>query len=185
VPTQSLPVEPAAPLSSDAELVPRLRAGEPAALAEVYRRHAGALLGTAVRLLGAEAEAQDLVQDLFVGLPEALARYEERGQFAPWLRRILVRMALMQLRRGRRRRESGLESAGATVDRRHAAGTDGIALRRALDQLPQGDRTLIVLRAIEGYRHEEIAELLGVRRNTVEVRYHRALHRLRELLEER
>lgn len=171
-----------APAIPTAPPLERLRRGEPAALAETYRRHAPALRRLAGRLLGSSTEADDLVQDLFVGLPEALARYEERGEFRGWLRRIVVRLVLMRQRSRRRRRESWLDPQSSPPA--PVAPNDHGALSGLLAELPAEQRMVVVLRAIEGYSHTEVAELLGMRRNTVEVRYHRALQRLRRLVEE-
>lgn len=168
--------------SAEGDLVCRLRAGEERAIAETWHEYAGGLLNLAYRLTGRSDDAEDVVQDLFVGLPEALQKYEERGQFLPWLRRITVRLALMRLRRGRQRGEVRLELAPNTT---HRQPTDSLALEAALARLPDEQRTVVVLKVIEGYSHEEIAELLGIRRNASEVRLHRALARLRTTLEDR
>ncbi len=171
---------PPKPAWDEPDLIAGLRAGKPEALAEVYRRHAGSLLAVACRLTGSSAEAEDVVHDLFVRLPEALVQYEERGQFTFWLRQCGVRMALMRLRAGRRRNEVAL---GESAARRHDP-TQGVALVRALDQLPTDQRAVVVLKVIEGYSHGEIAELLGISRNASEVRLHRGMRRLRRLLED-
>ncbi len=180
----SSPLSAGAPPSIDAAPLEALRRGEISALSEVYRCHAPGLRLLARRLLGSASEADDLVQDLFVGLPEALERYEERGRFGEWLRRIVVRLALMRQRSGRRRRESPLELVTASARPRTPDPTARLSLSRVLATLPEEQRMVVVLRAIEGYSHVEVAELLGVRRNTVEVRYHRALQRLRQMLED-
>ena len=171
-----------APALTDPDSLPALRRGDPDALGALYHHHAPALLLLARRLLGSAAEAEDLVQDLFVGLPEALAHYQERGSLGPWLRTVATRMALMRLRSRRTRGEvalgtTPLSAAPATEP------ADRMTLTTLLAQLPEEQRVVVVLRSIEGYSHAEVAELLGLRRNTVEVRYHRALERLRDLLE--
>lgn len=176
--TRPLPVP--KPALTAAELIAALRRGNPDALGVVYQTHAPALLLVARRLLGDAAEAEDVVQDAFVALPEALGRYEERGQFGGWLRTVVVRLALMRLRQGRR-------LAAAPLERMAARGPDAegpITLAALLARLPEEQRTVVVLRTIEGYAAAEVAELLGIRRNTVDVRLHRALARLRALLEE-
>src|SRR3989442_15821828 len=80
------------------------RTGDPEALASLYRTHGAALHRLAYRLTGTRQDAEDLVHDVFVGLPEALERYEERGSLTGWLRRGKTRGALMRLRARRRRR---------------------------------------------------------------------------------
>lgn len=129
-------------------------------------------------------DAEDVVQDLFVGLPEALRTYRDEGRFEAWLHRVAVRLTLMRLRSARRRNEVALDGQGLIAPPgRDPAGFD-LRVRQALEELDGEQRALVVLRAIEGYSHEEIAALLGIRRGAAQVRYHRALSRLRARLEE-
>jgi RNA polymerase sigma-70 factor (ECF subfamily) len=179
--TRSQTVAPPPLAQAEIALIAGLRAGKEEALAVAYRQHAESLLAMACYLTGSTADAEDIVHDLFVRLPEALGQYEERGRFPTWLRQCAVRMALMRLRAGRRRQEVTLhDSSAQLVD----CPTEGVALVRALERLPDDQRAVVVLKVIEGYSHEEIAELLGIRRNASEVRLHRAIKRLRKLLED-
>src|SRR6059036_838784 len=88
-----------------ASLIAEARAGSPDALSALYLEHGAALFRLAYRLVGGREDAEDVVHDVFVGLPEALRRYEERGSFGGWLKRVTARVALMKLRSGKRRRE--------------------------------------------------------------------------------
>ena len=111
-----------------------LRAGQPDAIALCYEAHASGLLALAYRLTGSRDDAEDIVHDVFVGLPQALRNYEERGQFGAWLKRITARTALMQQRRARNRRETPTDvnlipSVGdADVDALKAHGFDDEAI---------------------------------------------------------
>lgn len=89
--------------SDDARLVARVRAGEPAALGELYSRYARPLFGLAQRLMGPEQDAEDVLHDVFLGLPVALRQYEEQGSLDAWLKRVTARVALNRLRSHRRR----------------------------------------------------------------------------------
>lgn len=160
-----------------------LRAGDPAALSDAYFEHAATLVTLASRLLANRADAEDVVHDLFVALPEALSGYQEQGKFSGWLKRALIRLALMRLRSARRRREIDLRKESHGLIQSPSMTPDQIDLERALQTLPDDDRTILVLKAIEGFSHEEIAGLLGIRQNTSAVRYHRALQRLRAAME--
>jgi len=159
-----------------------LRAGRPDALAALYREHGAALYRLAYRLTGSRHDAEDVVHDMFVGLPEALRRYEERGELAAWLKRVAARVALMRLRSRKRRREVGLDAAEPRTD--PPSGTDGIALQTAVDALPDRLRVVLVLKEIEGYSHAEIGDLLGISAVASRVRLNRALRRLRKALED-
>jgi len=177
-------VTPTDPLD-DAALVERLRSGDLEALDALFHRHARALLGVAYRLTGSSAEAEDIVQDLFVGLPVALRRYAEQGALGAWLRTVTVRLALDRMRRRERRREVPLDStAERTAGDSSAAGAMEARweLERALATLPDTLRIVFMLKEVEGYSHAEIGRLLGIRTGTSEVRLHRAIKALRGAL---
>jgi RNA polymerase sigma-70 factor (ECF subfamily) len=176
-----LSARPAPGLPDDPALLGRVRTGDRDALSALYRTHAGEMLALALRLTGSHSEAEEVVQDLFVALPRTLARYQERGRFVPWLKQLTVRLALVRLRAGRRRREAEL----VEVESFWVSDTTAdLELRQALDRLDPDHRAIIVLKVVEGYSHAEIAELLDIRKGTSEVRLHRALQRLRAQLKE-
>ena len=160
-----------------------LRSGDAAALGAVYQEHAPALLRTLTAMLGERSEAEDVVHDLFVGLPEAMSRYQERGQFGGWLHRIAVRLAIGKLRRRARRGEVAIEAADAIG---HRAAGDAVATQitvtAALAALPETLRTVVVLREYEGWPHREIAAHLGISEGAVMTRHCRALAKLRRAL---
>ncbi len=163
-------------------LVDGARGGRPEALAALYRGHGAALYRLAYRLTGTREDAEDVLHDVFVGLSEALARYEERGNLAGWLKRVTARVALGRVRSRKRRGEVPLELAGPGSE--PLADPDGIALQVAVNQLPNRLRDVIVLKEIEGYSHREVADLLGISVVASRVRAHRGLARLRQLLED-
>lgn len=175
---------PAAPMpSNDDEMaVARLRRGDLDAIDVLFRRHAGDLLRLARSLCDSRADAEDVVQDVFVGLPAALRNYEPRGSFDRWLRGVTVRTALAHRRAIARRRETDLvEWRGVTK------AEEGIGLamiHEAVARLPLPLRDVFVLRVVEGHSHAEIGELLGIRPGTSEVRLFRAIRQLRSVLRE-
>jgi RNA polymerase sigma-70 factor (ECF subfamily) len=172
---------------SDAELVRRVRAGSPEGLAELYRRHSEMVYHVAYRFLTSEDDAEDVLQDVFAGLPEALRAYQERDRFEFWLKRVAVRAALMLLRSRERRREERLPEARAPRSQSPDAETVAkyVATRRALRQLTPDQRVVLILKQVEGYTHAEIGELLGISEAASAGRLHRALRKLWELLGER
>jgi RNA polymerase sigma factor (sigma-70 family) len=169
---------------SDGELAARLKHRDDEALRILYARFATPLLRLAFRFLESTDEAEDVVQDVFVGLPLALRHYEEHGAFAAWLKQVTVRTALMHRRRQARRRHVLL---GVPMLRRQVTAPEPVierlTLETALATLPEALRDVFVLYHIEHFSHAEIAELLGIRRGTAEVRLHRATKRLRAYLE--
>lgn len=171
---------------SDAALVLRVRADAPEALAALYRRHGPMVYHVAYRFLASEQDAQDVLQDVFAGLPEALRTYEERNRFPYWLKRLAVRAALMALRARDRRREDRLPDPASYASKTHdpAPVTDYVATRRAIARLSDEQRVVLMLKQVEGYTHAEIGALLGISEGASAARLHRALKRLWELLGE-
>lgn len=149
-------------------------------LGQLYRRYGSALFRLAYRLTGTREDAEDVVHDVFVGLPEALERYEERGRVESWLKRITARIALMRLRKRRRQAEVSLEAGDVGIGPARRA--DAIALQAAVDALPTPLRSVLVLKEIEGYSHGEIGDMLGISAVASRVRLARAMSRLRRIL---
>ncbi len=167
--------------ASDPELILKLRQGDPVALTAVYRRFGGELLALAARFTGSTTEAEDILHDLIVGLPERMRTYEERASLTAWLRRVVVNMSLMRLRSVKRRRETSLDSQELPpCDLQPSDTADAIDL--AIQELPTALRTVVVLRLIAGYTHREIAETLGISPNASEARLSRGIAALRERL---
>ena len=173
---------PAPPARPAADLAARARGGSAEALAELYTRFARSLMGVAYHLTRSAEDAEDVLHDVFLGLPEALRHDDERGALESWLKRVTARVALTRLRAQRRRREVASDGApqgtalGTPADR----GVDDLAaLRRAIDRLPETLRSVFVLREVEGYSHAEIAAMLSISPRASEVRLHRAIRALR------
>lgn len=158
------------------------RAGDPGALAAIYEANGEALFRLAARMLGSVEEGEDLIQDVFVGLPELLARYEHRERFEAWLRGVVVRSAIAILRR-KRRREKALQARTGIPEPKSLDVWGTMDLQRALNTLSDTDRMTIVLTLIEGYSHKEAAELMDTNEGAARVRLTRVLKRLRRLLE--
>jgi len=168
------------PELTDAQLAAAAAGSQADALAALYHRYAGDLLAVAYRLLQSRAEAEDVVHDLFVGLPEALRRYQERGSLRAWLRTVAARLALMRLRR------RGAPSIAVPGEQDLVASSgardEAISVERALRELSPNLRSVLVLREIEGFSHAEIAAMLDISVGASEVRLHRALQELRASL---
>lgn len=166
------------------ELLERARAGETAALAELYHGYADRVYGAAFKLTQSATEAEDVLQDVFLGLPEALATYEARGRFGSWLSRIAARRALITLRVRRRRREVSLSSLSGFLPGNPLPSdpVTRLAFERAIEALPDKYRIAFVLHEIEGFSHQEVAELSGICVSAAHQRHYRAVRLLRTLL---
>ena len=164
--------------ATDAELCVAAADGSRDALAALYDRHAPVVYALALRLLQHSADAEDIVQDVFVGLPRALTAYAEQGTFAAWLKRITARAAIA---RGHR-----LQATDALVGDVQAPNGDPglrIDLEAAIAALPEMLRTPFVLRAVDGFTHDEIAQLLNISTANAMQRFSRACRQLRLTLD--
>ncbi len=169
---------------SDRDLVAAVaRGGDELAFRALYRRHTPRLYRTALRIVaGDAAEAEEIVHDAWVRAVSRLGSFEWRAQLSTWLIAIVVNCA-----RERRRADGMMEplDAGPPVaDRELEAAPARIDVERALAQLPPGYREVVVLHELEGYTHEEIAELLGIEPGTSKSQLHHARCRLRTLIRE-
>lgn len=180
MPPELGPTSSASRRNRDADIT-AARQGDPAALSVLYDEFGAWLYRLAYRVTGSHEDAEDVVQDVFVGLPEALGRYDERGQFDAWLKRVTLRVALMRLRSSNRRREVRLDAAADVLaqDRDAAAAAD---VQSAIHALPDRLRLVLVLKELEGYSHGEVAEALGITVGASRVRLLRALKVLRRRL---
>jgi len=167
----------------DPELIARLRRADSAALTAVYSRFGDELISLAARLTGSKHEAEDILHDLIVGLPEAIKSYDERGKLRAWLKRIVVRMSLMRLRAARRRRETALDDATELAARTPPAADTAEVIELALRGLSPAVRAVVVLRFIEGLSHREIADALGISLDASEARLARGIAAMRRRLE--
>jgi RNA polymerase sigma-70 factor (ECF subfamily) len=165
-------------LPADAELVRAARAGEAWAADALVRRHARALNGLALRLLGRDGDVDDVVQETFVGAFAALDRLQEPQAFSAWLSGILVRVVGKLIRRRRLLARLGMGRALLDIDLDALVAPtvpqdDAIELRRlyALAQrLPAAVRVPLLLQRVEGLGLDEIARLMGASHATVKRR---------------
>lgn len=179
-------LRPSRPVTTDEFLVVGARVGDASALGALYDAHADSLFTLALRLSGSRADAEDALHDLFVGLPELLRRYDEHGRLDAWLKAVIARMVLTQ-RRTARRRDDLMQRAATSETVQLSTNPDWstIDLDRAIAALPATLRAVFVLKQIEGYSHDNIAELLGITSGASRVRFTRAVRQLRLLLEPR
>lgn len=168
---------------AELEFFEQLRTGDAQALAMAYDRHAPMVFHVAYRLLGEQADAEDLVHDVFVGLSRAVQSFEGRGTFEAWLKRVAVRAALMKLRQQHRSQDHLWRRLWvAPRFQREALHADRLDLEAAIDALPPSLRTVFVLKEVQGFSHAEIAELLGIGIGAARVRLCRARYQLRTYL---
>jgi RNA polymerase sigma-70 factor, ECF subfamily len=172
---------PPMPSAQAASLIRRLTAGDHKALGEFYDRYAGLVNGLAVRILRDRADAEDTVQEVFVQVWQQAARFDAtRGTPEAWLCTMTRSRALdRQRKRSSRREEPEASDGGSTAVPRTE---EAIAVRKALDELPEDQRKALELAYYEGLTQSEIAERLREPLGTVKTRIRTAMIRLRGVL---
>jgi RNA polymerase sigma-70 factor (ECF subfamily) len=176
-------------IPDDAELARRAAAGDGRAFHVLVDRHGQRLFRMAVSLVGTANDAEDVLQEALAGAYRNLRTFEGRSSFKTWLTRILITQAAKWRRDRRRIRRHGPMMAIDAVPEPSAAHPDpGEAAGRKMDVLAalklltEEHREVLVLREFDGLAYEEIAEVLGVPRGTVESRLHRARAEMKEKL---
>jgi RNA polymerase sigma-70 factor (ECF subfamily) len=176
------PTSPQALAAEDLVSLQRSAAGDSKAFGRLFERHGDHLFRIAASMLGNTADAEDVVQETFTGAFRGIKNFEGRSSVATWLARILVTQ-VSQFRRQKGRAVRKTEPIGeVATEGATAAAEKRIDLHAAMEQLSEEHREVLVLREFERMSYEEIAEVLGVPRGTVESRLHRARGELRERL---
>lgn len=157
-----------------------LARGDEVAFRTLYRRHTPSLYLFVLRTLeGNEQDAEDVVQETWIRAVERLTSFRWEGAFKTWL----IGIALNRCRTLFRRKDRNwLELEDGTVWTDTAGVEDHIDVERALALLPPGYRTVLLLHDLEGYKHQEIAELLGTTTGTSKSQLFHARRSLRSLL---
>ena len=169
--------------------VARAAAGDRSAFERVYREHVNRVFSLCARMVSDRARAEELTQDVFVRAWEKLYLFRGESSFGTWLHRLTVNVVLNARKvEGRQRSryeenddDAGMDSLPGVVGMPLAPG-DLLDLEEAITKLPPGARRVFVLHDVEGYKHEEIAEMLGVTSGATKAQLHRARLLLREAL---
>lgn len=172
---------------TDLELVRRARHGEIEAFHALVDRHATYLYRLAVSLIGNAADAEDVVQETLTGAFRGLGAFRQESSVKTWLTRIIVRQAANHFRRGesRRGRTVALDAAGQVAQGPAVQAADiRLDVHEAVLALRPDHREVIVLREMQGLSYDEIAQVLGIPRGTVESRLFRARRELHTLLKD-
>lgn len=180
----------------EAEAIRRAQQGDAAAFERIYQLHNRRVYSLCLRMVGNTAEAEDLTQEAFLQLFRKISTFRGESAFSTWLHRLAVNVVLMRLRK-KTGSESSLEevtepdeeSGGprkdfGAPDLKLSGSIDRVNLRRAVEQLPAGYKAIFVLHDVQGYEHNEIADILGCSIGNSKSQLHKARMRLRELLHE-
>ena len=167
--------------ADDEILARRAAEGDRNAFSELLERHYGLIYRVGARMLGNGAEAQDLAQDVCLGLVTRLASYGGQSRFTTWLYRVVVNAARDAMRRNatRRRNEQEFGEGDGFGHPQSNSGEDSIWLHQVLGQLSEELRATVILVLAEGLKHGEAGKVLGISEATVSWRLHQVRKQLR------
>ncbi len=170
---------------TDVELIERLQAGDGTAEREFYDRHVDRVYRLVLRMSGRTDLAQEWTQDTFIRAFERIAQFRGDSALSSWLHAIAVSITLNGLRTLKRREAyaAPLEDASHIGTWQRQAEPDlKVCMKKAIDALPAGTRTVFVMHDVEGYTHEEISVAMGVAVGTSKSQLFRAREKLRVAL---
>ncbi|MFQ5816545.1 MAG: RNA polymerase sigma factor [Terriglobia bacterium] len=177
----------------EAIAIARAQRGDSKAFERLYQLHKGRVYSLCLRMLGNPAAAEDMTQEAFLQLFRKVRTFRGESAFSTWLHRLAVNVVLMHLRKKGLAvipLEEATKSGDAespprefgAEDRLLTGSIDRVLLERVIQQLPPGYRLVFTLHDIEGYEHNEIAEMLACSIGNSKSQLHKARLRLRDLL---
>ncbi len=178
---------------NEADAIEKAKQGDAQAFQALYDRHKRRVYSLCLRMTANTAEAEDLTQEAFLQLYRKIATFRGESAFSTWLHRLSVNVVLMHLRKKslpvvslEETTQPGEEDTPkkdfGTEDLALAGSIDRLHLQKAVDDLPPGYRTIFVLHDVEGYEHNEIAEIVGCSIGNSKSQLHKARMKLRDLL---
>ncbi len=180
---------------SEQEAIERAQQGDSECFEALYGLHKRRVYSLCLRMTGNTAEAEDLTQEAFLQLYRKIGTFRGESAFSTWLHRLSVNVVLMRLRKKglpevsleetlEPQQEDGPRKDVGTVDNVLAGSIDRVNLQRAVESLPPGYRIVFILHDVEGYEHNEIAEMMGCSIGNSKSQLHKARLKLRELLKQ-
>ena len=178
--------------ASETQLVARAQRGDEEAFAALFEMHKRRVYSLCLRMTGNTAEAEDLAQEAFLQLFRKISTFRGESAFSTWLHRLAVNVVLMHLRK-KGLQQVSLDEVDSSqdepvkrdygdYDQRLMGSVDRISLTRAIAELPPGYRTVFVLHDVEGYEHNEIAEIMKCSVGNSKSQLHKARMKLRDWL---
>lgn len=164
-------------------LLRKIAAGDTVALEALYHQTNASVYGFALSILKNTHDAEDVLHDCYVAICTAAADYRPHGKPMAWILTIARNLCLQKLREHRRRSDLPLEDWEPFLESREGlTPEDRLVLAACMEHLTDGERQIVVLHAVAGFKHREIAALMGLALPTVLSKYHRALKKLRQYL---
>lgn len=173
------------------ELISQCRKGDRTAQFELYRLYFKAMYNTALRIISRPSEAEDVMQEAFLSAFRRLDTYRGDVSFGAWLKRIVINKSIDALRQRRMKAEelTGIEAVEETetgwdIEEGDTVPAETLVhrIKEAIGKLPEGYRVVLTLALIEGYDHEEIAQVLSISESTSRSQLARARKKLIEII---
>ena len=168
------------------DLIARCRHGDQQAHFQLYKLYSKAMYNVGYRITGSEEEAQDVLQEAFTSAFRNLDYYRGDAAFGAWLKRIVINKALTALQKRKYDRIPEDENWDVAEEEGAEPYSDNLTVERVkkgIQQLPDGYRAVLSLYLLEGYDHQEIAEIMKISESTSKSQLNRAKSKLRELLD--
>lgn len=173
--------------TTETELVRLCLAGHESAQRQLYGRYVGAMFHTVLRLVANRSDAEDVTQEVFIKVFEKLESFRGESTLGAWIKRIAVNTSLNYLRQANRLQTVTWENQTLPSDEPEVDETvwahDIQRIHEAIKLLPDGCRTVFCLHLLEGFRHQDVAQMLGITESTSKTQYMRAKRILKEKLE--
>jgi len=169
------------------QLVERAKQNDNSAQFELYNLYSKAMLNVSFRIVNNVEEAEDVLQESFVSAFKKIHSYRGDSTFGAWLKRIVVNSSLNLLKK-RKVDFVEMEVAGGVPDVSEDISVDHLSvsqIKNAMAGLPEGFRAVFSMYLLEGYDHQEIAEILNITESTSKSQYNRAKKKMQMLLKER
>jgi len=167
------------------DLIARCKAGDREAHYRLYKLYSKAMFNVSYRITGREEDAEDALQEAFISAFRNLESYRGDAVFGAWLKRIVVNKAINILKKRKHEmmpedEQWDVAETETPVEYKEELTVDRV--KKAIDQLPDGYRSVLSLYLLEGYDHQEIAEILNISESTSKSQLNRAKNKLKELL---
>ena len=171
------------------ELVERCKQGHAPSYEALYLKYAKAMFNTSLRIVNNRADAEDVLQEAFVDAFRSLTDFHYRSTFGAWLKKIVINKSINVLRKRRVNLMDIDESNVQSLPQDESVDEKEITfkvqqVKKAIEKLPDGYRTVLSLYLLEGYDQEEISEIIGISHNTVRTQYIRAKQKLLNIIKE-
>ncbi len=179
-------------LDNEQSIVKKATQGDAVAFEQLMRAHEGRMYAVSLRMCGNREDALDCTQEAMLRIYRAMSSFKGQSSFATWVYRITMNTCLDELRRRKVRTSSSLDALldsgwapsdeDDTPERHSIASEQRRTLERAIADLPEDMRAAIVLRDVQGFSYEEIAQMLTANVGTIKSRISRGREKLRETL---